>query len=84
MRCGAMQEQKKNRRLRRRSSKQTLLLSPDRQDSMTEDGEGKSRSESMLDVARGLSASLQNIRRCPCSLALRALTRLLLKRIRCC
>ena len=59
----ALQEQKKNRRLRRRSSKQTLLLSPDRQDSMTEDGEGKSRSESMLDVARGLSASLQNIRR---------------------
>ena len=30
---------------------------------MSEDGGGKSRSESMLDVARGLSASLQNIRR---------------------
>ncbi|KAL3138790.1 hypothetical protein ABBQ32_005632 [Trebouxia sp. C0010 RCD-2024] len=56
-------EQKRNRRRGRRSSKQAGLLSPDRQDSMTEDGEGKSRSESMLDVARGLSASLQNIRR---------------------
>lgn len=58
-----LQEQKRNRRRGRRSSKQAGLLSPDRQDSMTEDGEGKSRSESMLDVARGLSASLQNIRR---------------------
>ncbi|DBA71983.1 TPA: hypothetical protein ACH3X2_010728 [Trebouxia sp. C0005] len=53
---------KKGGKLRRRSSKQTLLLSPD-QDDMSEDGGSKSRSESMLDVARGLSASLQNIRR---------------------
>ena len=57
------QEQKRNRRSRRRNSRQAMLLDPDRQDSMTEDGEGRSRSESMLDVARGLSASLQNIRR---------------------
>lgn len=57
------QEQKRNRRSRRRNSRQAMLLDPDRQDSMTEDGEGRSRGESMLDVARGLSASLQNIRR---------------------
>ena len=56
-------QDKKGGKLRRRSSKQTLLLSPD-QDDMSEDGGSKSRSESMLDVARGLSASLQNIRRC--------------------
>jgi len=56
-------QDKKGRGMRRRSSKQTLLLSPDQEDSMTEDGSGKSRSESMLDVIRGLSASLQNIRR---------------------
>ena len=57
------QERKSQRRSRRRSNQQTLLLSPSRADSMTEDGGNKSRSESMLDVARGLSASLQNIRR---------------------
>lgn len=57
------QEKKGRRRGRRRSNQQTLLLSPSRADSMTEDGGNKSRSESMLDVARGLSASLQNIRR---------------------
>ena len=56
-------QDKKGGKLRRRSSKQMLLLSPD-QDDMSEDGGSKSRSESMLDVARGLSASLQNIRRC--------------------
>ena len=61
-------QDKKGGKLRRRSSKQTLLLSP-YQDDMSEDGGSKSRSESMLDVARGLSASLQNIRRyaaCAC------------------
>ena len=57
------QEVKRNRGSRRRNSRQAMLLDPDRQDSMTEDGEGRSRGESMLDVARGLSASLQNIRR---------------------
>ena len=39
---------------------------------MSEDGGSKSRSESMLDVARGLSASLQNIRRytaCACGVS---------------
>lgn len=60
--CELMQD-KRGGKLRRRSSKQALLLSPD-QDDMSEDGGSKSRSESMLDVARGLSASLQNIRRC--------------------
>ena len=58
-----MTQDKKGKRVRRRSSKQTLLLSPDQDDDLTEDGGNKSRSESMLDVARGLSASLQNIRR---------------------
>lgn len=67
-------QDKKGGKLRRRSSKQTLLLSPD-QDDMSEDGGSKSRSESMLDVARGLSASLQNIRRyaaCTCGSLLRS------------
>ena len=56
-------QEKQSGRRKRRNSKQTLLLSPDQEEGMSEDGGSKSRSESMLDVARGLSASLQNIRR---------------------